>query len=185
MCEIIPAILPSSIQDMEAKLNALPKEVKLIHLDVLDEATWTDIKIDFEAHLMTPFSEESLWLWARRGAKRIITHNFGKEIRDLKKRVEIGLGVELQVPLEKVFPKIPEVDFLQLMSIAKIGSQGQPLDEGIFARIEKVRKEFPRLTISVDGGVKLDNLNKLKDSGADRLVIGSGFASVWKSLMKN
>ena len=76
-------------------------------------------------------------------------------------------------------------DFIQLMSIAKIGEQGHPLDERIFDRIKEVREKFPQVVISIDGGINSTNYQALKNSGAERLVVGSGFQELWKSLTRN
>ncbi len=184
--KIIPAILPTNASDLNSKLAQLPEEIKLAHLDVLEEDIWSDkVLIDFEVHLMVRRPNEIIERWVDRGAKRIIVHELGEETKEFKDRVEIGLAVELHVPLEYIYPLVPEVKFLHLMSIAEIGAQGHPLDEKIFDRIRDVRKKFPELEISVDGGVKAENWEKLKSVGATRFVVGSGFENLWNSLTKN
>jgi len=184
MKEIIPAILPETVTDLEKKISVLPEEVSFFHMDVLEKDIWADIELDFEAHLMVLKPGEIARRWADRGAKRIIVHKLEAEIKNLRGKVEIGLAVELQTPLEDVFPLVPEVDFIHLMSIGEIGAQGRPLDEQIFDRIKKVREYFPQITVSVDGGIKLANYHALENSGADRLIIGSGFKELWNSLTK-
>lgn len=184
MSEIIPAILATSVSDLELKLAQIPKEIKLVHIDILEEDFWTgNFNKDFEAHLMVKEPEKILGRWIERGAKRIIVHSLGSSTSKLV--VEVGLGVKLDIPIEEIFPLIPEIDFIHLMSIAEIGEQGHPLDEQIFDRIKKVREKFPQVTISVDGGINTTNYQALKNSGADRLIVGSGFQELWKSLTKN
>ena len=185
MVEIIPAILARSIADLKTKLAEIPSEFKLVHIDVLEENIWTDIDIDFEAHLMVPHPGEIIERWVNRGARKIIVHELNEEINKFRDKVEISLAVELHIPLEKIFPLIPKIDFLHLMSIAEIGEQGHPLDERIFDRIKTVREKFPQLIISVDGGINRTNLERLKGAGATRFVVGSGFKDLWKSLTKN
>lgn len=186
MSEIIPAILATSVTDLDGKLSRIPKEIKLVHIDVLEEDFWTDaIRTNFEAHLMVLRPAEIVERWVERGAKRIIVHELNDEINKFRGRVEIGLAVELSIPIEEIFPLIPQVDFIHLMSIAQIGAQGRPLDEQIFDRIKKVREKFPPVTISVDGGINTTNYQALQNFGAERLVVGSGFQELWKSLTKN
>jgi len=186
MNKIIPAILPTSIPDLDSKLAQLPEEIKLMHLDVLEEDIWSEnIHINFEVHLMVRRPDDIIERWVERGAKRIIVHKLSEKIRSSRSKTKIGLAVELQAPLEEVYPLVSEVDFIHLMSIAEIGAQGHPLDEKIFDRIKSVRNKFPQLEISVDGGVKAENWEKLKSSGATRFVVGSGFNILWKSLTKN
>ena len=185
MIEVTPAILAESEDDLRFKLKEIPSEFKLVHIDVLKKDIWVDTKLNFEAHLMVSHPEEIVETWIKRGATKIIVHELNDKINSFRGRVEIGLAVELHVPLEKIFPLVPKIDFLHLMSIAAIGKQGNPLDQRIFDRIKTVRDRFPGLTISIDGGVNLLNFEKLKDAGVDRFVVGSGFKDLWKSLTKN
>lgn len=184
MNEIIPAILATSVSDLDSKLAEIPEGVELVHIDVLEEDFWTDTDINFEVHLMVILPEEIAERWVKRGAKRIIVHKLNEIIKGFRGRVEIGLAVELDVPLEEIFPLIPEVDFVHLMSIATIGGQGRPLDATIFDRIKEVREKFPQLKISVDGGINTGNFQALIDLGADRLVVGSEFKDLWTLLKK-
>lgn len=182
MSEIIPAILAESKEDLVSKLFLLPKEIKIVHLDVLEDDYWTDdIRVEFEAHLMVKEPEKIVDRWVKRGAKRIIIH----KLPDVKAtNFEVGLGVELDIPLPEVSSLIPRCDFIHLMSIAEIGEQGHPLDQRIFAKIKEVKEKFPSLTISVDGGINVSNFQMLEALGVDRLVVGSGFKDLWKSLTK-
>lgn len=185
MIDIIPAILPTSSDELNLKLTQIPPEIELIHLDVLEKDIWTKIDIDFEVHLMVKEPENIIKRWIDRGARNIVIHKFNEEVKKFKDKIKIGLAVELHISLEKIFPQISEIDFLHLMSIAEIGGQGHPLDERIFDRIKRVREKFPQLIISIDGGVGETNIEKLKNLGANRFVVGSGFNNLWKSLTKN
>ena len=185
MSDIIPAILATTPTDLDSKLAQIPKEVKFAHIDVLEQDVWSDnVRIPFEAHLMVTLPEEIMERWVKRGAKRIIIHKLNEVIKAYRGRVEIGLGVELHIPLEKIFPLITEVDFVHLMSIAEIGGQGRPMDVAIFDRIKLVKEKFPQTVISLDGGINTTNYRALVDAGVDRLAVGSGFKDLWNSLTK-
>lgn len=184
MIEVIPAILATNVGDLNSKLAKIPQEIKWVHIDVLEEDIWTEINKDFEVHLMVQEPEAILDRWVERGAKRLILHQLGSEASKLG-GVEIGLAVELHIALEEVFPLIPGVDFVHLMSIAEIGAQGHPLDEQIFDRIKRVKEKFPQVLVSIDGGINTTNYQALENSGVERLVVGSGFQELWKSLTKN
>ncbi len=185
MNDIIPAILATSISDLDHKISEIPEKIRLVHIDVLEKDIWADTHKDFEAHLMVLNPEEIVECWVKRGAKKIIVHKLNDVIKGLKGMVEIGLGVELNVPLEEMFSFVPEVDFIHLMSIAEMGGQGRPLDEVIFDRIRKLKEKFPQVPISVDGGINVTNYQALRDAGANRLIVGSGFKDLWKSLTKS
>lgn len=183
MSEIIPAVLAQNISDLHAKISQIPDEARMVHLDILEEDIWTDIGKDLEVHLMVKEPEVILNRWIERGAKRIIIHSLGSP-RTKRPEIEIGLGVELHIQLEEIYPLVPEFSFIHLMSIAEIGVQGRPLDERIFDRIKEVKKKFPQVLVNVDGGINLTNYQALMDLGVERLIIGSGFKDVWKSLTK-
>lgn len=182
--QIIPAILALDEKDFAAKLSEIPKEIELIHIDVLEKDIWVETNIPFEVHIMSKGVEGVVELWASRGAKKIIVHSLSEKILVLKKCAEIGLAVELDEPLEKIIPLVPKVDFVHLMSIARIGEQGNPFDERIFDRIRSVKERFPGVVISLDGGIKTTNWEKVKNSGADRFIVGSGFKDLWNLLTK-
>lgn len=182
MHQIIPAVLEKTDEKLSQKIASLPPEITLFHLDVLENDVWADFPQDFEAHLMLNEPEKHVEKWVKRGAKRVILHSLGGRTARFEHECEIGLGVELQVPLEEVYPFFDYVDFVHLMSIAEIGEQGHPLDEKIFERVKAIQEKYPKLPVSVDGGVNLSNYQRLLDSGADRLVVGSGFGELWKAL---
>lgn len=181
---IIPAVLPIDAQDLKDKLLEIPEEISLVHLDVLEADTWVPMKKDFEAHLMIEFPEEFVDRWIDRGARRIIVHKQSEKILEARHRVELGLAIEMDVPLEEAFKMIPNFDFVQVMSIAKIGEQGHKFDERAFDRIREVRNRFPQMPISVDGGVSVDNYQMLREMGVKRLVVGSHFKELWTYLTK-
>ena len=98
------------------------------------------------------------------------------KLNQLEKR--LAVAVLLQTDLAKLAPLMGKIKNIQLMSIATIGHHGEPLDKKVYERISFLRKEYPDVKISVDGGVTLKNAEKLIKAGADRLVIGS---AIWKS----
>jgi ribulose-phosphate 3-epimerase len=89
--------------------------------------------------------------------------------------LKIGLGVSLDDDLSKVAQLLEslEFDFVQVMGITQIGFGGQQLDARALEVVASLHKLYPKLEISVDGGVKLHNAVKLTDAGATRLVAGS------------
>jgi len=173
--QIIPAVLERNSEEFIKKISFLPSEANLIHIDVLETDVWEPIERDFEAHLMVADPMSIFEKWKARGAKRIIVHKYDEGMKD----VEVGLGLEMHVPITE---EVEKADFVHLMSIAEIGEQGHPLDERIFDRIREVKERFPDKLISVDGGINVSNYERLIAAGADRLVVGSGFTELWQTL---
>ncbi|GMQ94894.1 MAG: ribulose-phosphate 3-epimerase [Patescibacteria group bacterium] len=151
-------------------------------------------RLSYEIDLMVSQPEESMgsWIWA--GARRIIFHiesigdmdlfwekishidppaDFLKALGVEKSDVELGLALNIETPNEALFPHIEKVDFVQCMGIARIGYQGEPFDERVLHKLRDLRKHYPELILSVDGGVNLETAPRLIEAGANRLVSGS------------
>ena len=143
---------------------------------------WEDI--NYELDLMVERPEERLDTWLGIGASRVIfdyasVHDWEKiKAIDIGVRnfIEIGLAITIHDDLEHMYPLIDGniVDFIQVMGIAHIGYQGEPFEEESLGIILNLRERYPKLVISVDGGVSLDTLRNLYDAGANRFVSGSG-----------
>jgi len=90
-----------------------------------------------------------------------------------RENIEIGLAISSEIDLEKIKTLINRVDFIQCMGIRKIGFQGQPFEEKIIDKIKEIKRIYPDIKISVDGGVNEKSAPCLIEAGADRLVIGT------------
>ncbi len=148
----------------------------------------------FEVHLMVKNPNEIIEDWVLAGAERVILHiesfesdeELARTLLVLKNRfdkensslgIEVGLAVNMETDLEKIYPFVLSADFIHLMSIDKIGAQGEQFDNNIFERIRTLREKFAETIISVDGGVNLENAEQLIEAGCNRLVVGSAIFS--------
>jgi ribulose-phosphate 3-epimerase len=140
-------------------------------------------QFSYEADLMVHHARRDAEAWVSAGASRVIIHAESKDadaaleyLQPLREGVsfivEAGIALSLQTPLETLERFKDQFDFVQLMGIARIGRQGEALDELIYARIQALRADYQG-TISIDGGVKADNARKLVEAGATQLVAGS------------
>lgn len=88
----------------------------------------------------------------------------------------VGMTLNLETPLEEVFPFLDELDDVMLMSI-RPGWAGQELNPDVFPRIEAVRREVDRrgldVDVEIDGGVKIHNARRAVEAGATVLVAAS------------
>jgi ribulose-phosphate 3-epimerase len=99
----------------------------------------------------------------------------------IRKAREAGLGVGLTMNLEttvdRVFPYLEQIDDVMLMSI-RPGWSGQLLNPEVYPRLEAVRAEVDRsgrpIDVEIDGGVKLDNAERAVRAGATVLIAASG-----------
>ncbi|MFA6325298.1 MAG: hypothetical protein WCX46_03685 [Candidatus Paceibacterota bacterium] len=144
---------------------------------------WEDI--DFELDLMVSDALSNFDIYTKLSPKRIIFHlgavgdieEFKYFIEGLdvyiRDSIQIGLAIETTTNIEHIFSLVNCVDFVQCMGIENIGFQGQDFDERVLSQIKSLKKEFPDLIISVDGGVNFDTAPSLIEAGATRLVTGS------------
>lgn len=144
---------------------------------------WEDI--DFEFDLMVADAVQNFDIYTKLGAKSLIFHleavgdleefkNFleGIDIY-IREMMKIGIAIDIKTPVEKVFSLVNDIDFVQFMGIDKVGFQGEEFDSKVLDNIKILRKKFPDLTISIDGGVDFETAPLLIEAGATKLVIGS------------
>lgn len=195
MIPIVPALIPTSEAHAKETLEKLRFSPE-VHLDVVDgqftpQVSWpydpvgdavavkplTD-QFTLEVDLMVkdPLSAAVDWITA--GADMIVFHvetisleNFA-HFADYT-HVSVGVSMHGYTPLDTLVEYAESADYIQLMGIHDIGSQGQPFDEAVFAKIEQMKSRFPNKPISVDGSVNAQTIVRLKNTGADRFIVGS------------
>lgn len=198
--EIIPSIVPKDYFDVEEKINKVEGLVNFVHLDVVDgsfakPATWpynqddpdaeivnlSDIKTSLKigVHLMVKNPEDVLDEWMDTQAKRIIVHiesttNIDNVLTILEmSKIESGVALKLDTPIDALDDIIKHVDFVHLMSIDKIGGYGAEYEEEILEKIKAIKKRYKGVVIEVDGGISKNNIKSLAEAGATQFVVGS------------
>jgi len=91
--------------------------------------------------------------------------------------LRVGLTLNLETPVEAVFPYLSSLDDVMLMSI-RPGWSYQQLNPEVYERLTAVRAEIDRLgldvALEIDGGIKTDNARRAIDAGATVLIAASG-----------
>lgn len=116
--------------------------------------------------------------WVRAGADMLVFHVETLSLDDFKLIVEetkisVGVSAHGDTPLNKLIEYARYADYIQLMGIHEIGSQGQPFDEDVLRKIAELKKVFPEKSITVDGSVNKNTIRRIYDAGADRFICGS------------
>lgn len=144
---------------------------------------WEDI--NFELDLMVSDAVENFDIYMKLGPKGVIFHiEAMADLEDFKDFLEgidiyirdvikIGIAINPSTALEKIFPFISIIDFVQLMGNDKIGVSGVSLDGRVYGRIKLLREKYPDLSIEIDIGVNKETAPLLVKAGASRLVAGS------------
>ena len=135
--------------------------------------------VDYELDLMVSPENMDMEKFMSLGPSRIIFHTKDALVledyllKTPRGTVQVGVAFDIEDTVDTMKPLFEKVDFVQCMGIAKIGFQGVPFDERVYENISKIRDVYPTMPITVDGGVTLENAQKLADAGATRLVVGS------------
>ena len=197
---LIPAVIPTSRHYLDTTLSLLGTFTDSVQVDIVDgvfapQTSWpytthvplTDSlesvffeSLSVELDLMIQNPEETLDVWLRAKPTRMIVHvestqKLSNVIDHAGTRgYQLGLAFNNDTDLS-LLQEIDSaaVDFVQLMGIAEIGAQGNPFDERVLARIGEVKKMYPDMPVSIDGGVSEKTISTLRKAGADRFVSGS------------
>ena len=205
MLKIAPSILSGNFLNLEPDLRMINDNADLIHIDVMDGSLVPNISFGFplaeamakvmtvpmDVHLMIVNPWKYIERFAKVGAGLISFHleacdQAGKDPSEVIAMVKAtgakaGIAINPDVPVERLFPYIEEVDFFLIMSVFA-GFGGQKFIEESVDRIKTLKAEMDRRgivrDIEVDGGVSKANSSILADAGATMLAAGS---SVFKA----
>jgi ribulose-phosphate 3-epimerase len=192
---IVPAVIPVSVDDVKKQAQRLSFSHEF-HLDIVDgqcapKITWPyepvgeslDVKsaldvYTLEVDLMVSQPIKAAIEWVAAGADMLVFHVETLPLEVFKNfahstEVSIGVSCSGDTPLETLEQYLPFADYVQLMGIHTIGSQGQPFDEAVLEKISYLKQKYPQISVTVDGSVNHHTIQKLKAAGADRFIVGS------------
>ncbi len=193
---IIPSIIARSFSGVREKIILAERFASWVQLDIADgdfagPETWSnpdDLRginstVRKEVHLMIQEPERVLREWMDVVDRVYVHYEATRQFESLvsafsSSRTELGIALSLETPISVLAPYRESIKNVQLMSIASLGSYGSPFDERVFEKISILRDAHPSVTISVDGGVQLELLKRLRDAGVSHFVVGSAIFSV-------
>ncbi len=193
MAIVAPSILSADFSKLREEIQMVEKAgSEYIHIDIMDGHFVPNLtmgpcvvssirphsKAIFDVHLMIDNPEQYVESFAKSGADILTVHyESTKDMKALINQikslgVKVGITINPPTPVEVILPYIDDVDMVLIMTVNP-GFGGQSLIEECLDKIKFLREKYPELDIEIDGGVKLDNLDKVMESGANIIVAGS------------
>lgn len=191
MVEVVPTILVKSREEFEKRLRLVESLVERVQWDIMDgvfvqNTTFSDVsilqalssKLSIEADLMVADPQNWINRFAGTCVDRLIFHIESTSapevlIQDAKSAgFEVGLALDPDTPLKQVQDYLGKTNLFQAMGV-KSGWGGQEFISSVLDRLGEVRRAFPKLDISVDGGVNAETAPEIVAAGANILCAGS------------
>lgn len=197
MADLAPSLLAADFSSLKDEISILNEEkVNYLHLDVMDGNYVPNItfgpglikslrdKTDmvFDVHLMIDKPERFIEDFVKAGADIITFHveattHPHRVIQQIKSfGVKAGVALNPGTSLEDIEYLLDDVDMVLIMSVNP-GFGGQSFIPSSKNKISKLRNiiddQKRDIIIQVDGGVKTNNLQEIKDLGVDLVVSGS------------
>jgi len=138
--------------------------------------------VPIDVHLMVQPVDALAAAFAQAGADLISFHpdasgHVHRSIQAIKAQgVQAGLVFNPAEPLDVLDWVIEDIDLILIMSVNP-GFGGQSFIDSALRKVEAVRQRIRAsgkdIRLEVDGGIKVDNIRRVADAGADTFVAGS------------
>jgi ribulose-phosphate 3-epimerase len=138
--------------------------------------------VPIDVHLMVQPVDDLATSFAKAGADLISFHpdasaHVHRSIQNIKANgCKAGLTFNPAMPLDVLDWVIEDIDLILLMSVNP-GFGGQSFIDSTLRKVEAARKRIEAsgkdIRLEVDGGIKVDNIRRVADAGADTFVAGS------------
>ncbi|MBE6253433.1 MAG: ribulose-phosphate 3-epimerase [Bacteroidales bacterium] len=203
MIQVAPSILAADFLHLEKDVEIVNEYADLFHLDIMDGVFVPNISFGFpvveaiakkarkpmDVHLMIVHPENYVERFAKVGASYISFHyeaareNAEEIIEKIQALgVKAGIVINPDCPVQAIFPLLPKVDYVLIMSVFA-GFGGQKFIPESLERARTVREKLDSLgrrdvPIEMDGGIGPANAAEVIRAGVQMLVAGS---AVFKS----
>lgn len=197
MIKISPSILSADFARLKDEIRAIEHGgADYVHIDVMDghfvpnitigplvvEAVRKVTDLPLDVHLMIENPDLYIPEFARAGADIITVHQ--EAVAHLHRTIQLikSLGKKAGVSLNPATPAaslemiLDDLDLVLVMTVNP-GFGGQGFIDACLGKIRELRRQIDArglaVELEVDGGVKIDNIGRIAQAGADVFVAGS------------
>jgi len=195
--KLAPSILSADFADLLKDVKVVEEAgAEWLHIDIMDghfvpnisfgpmvvKALDGKVNMVFDVHLMIENPDLYIKEFVDAGADIITVHaeacpHLHRTIQLIKSYgVKAGVSLNPATSLASVEEILPELDMVLIMSVNP-GFGGQSFIETSLDKIARLKSMIDsrnlQMDIQVDGGVKLDNVDKVLQAGATSIVAGS------------
>lgn len=195
--DLSPSILSADFGTLRDDLRVLEEAgTKYLHFDMMDgdfvpnisfgmpviQSVRKDNHCFFDVHMMVSEPGRYIDAVADAGADGITVHqeacrHLDRTIQQIKEHgLKAGAALNPATPISTLDCVLPMLDLVLIMSVNP-GFGGQKLIPYTIEKIRALRKQTDalglELNIGIDGGVTLDNVQEIKDAGANFFIAGS------------
>ena len=197
MAKLAPSLLAADFTRLKEEIEILNEEkVEVLHLDIMDGNFVPNISYGpsvikqirpltnmvFDTHLMIEHPEQYIDTFVEAGSDTICFHVEAAKhphriIQQIKEAgAKAGIVLNPGTPLCSIEYLLEDLDQILIMSVNP-GFGGQQFIPQTLKKLKEARQLIDKnnhdIILSIDGGVKTDNVKSIKDAGADWIVSGS------------
>ena len=195
--DLSPSILSADFGTLRDDLRVLEEAgTKYLHFDMMDgdfvpnisfgmpviQSVRKDNHCFFDVHMMVSEPGRYIDAVADAGADGITVHqeactHLDRTLQQIRERgLKAGVALNPATPISTLDCVLPMLDLVLIMSVNP-GFGGQKLIPYTIEKIRALRQRADalglELNIGIDGGVTLDNVQEIKDAGANFFIAGS------------
>ena len=193
MVKIAPSILAADFDNLENEVSDVEKAgADYIHIDIMDgefvnnetpglemlTRTYETTSLTLDTHLMV--EEPQNWLDDVVLSNVVTFHIEAVNIETAEKIIDYlherdikaGVAIKPDTSIEDIMPILEKIDVVLVM-LVEPGFGGQKMILSCLEKAKTLRSLKPDMDIEVDGGVNLENVQLVKDAGANIIVAGT------------
>jgi ribulose-phosphate 3-epimerase len=191
------SILSADFAHLADQVKAVEPYADVLHVDVMDahfvppltigpvvvESLRPHTRLPLHCHLMVEAPDNLFEDFQAAGTDMVTCHLEALDdpsetiARARKHEFRVGLGLNPETSVERVFPHLEDIDSVLVMTLYKTGYAGTPFNDDMLRKVEAARAEIDRrglaVDIEVDGGINEETGRRCIDAGATVLAAAS------------